>query len=653
MTSKNLPGSDRNRFELLVQSVTDYAIYLLDRQGIVSSWNAGAQRFKGYRAEEIIGQHFSRFYTDEDRADELPARALRTAEREGRFEAEGWRVKRDGTRFWANVVIDPVRNDAGELIGFAKVTRDLTERRAGEEALRLSEERFRLLVESVTDYAIYMIDPTGIVSSWNAGAQRAKGYAASEIIGRHFSLFYPDEDRAAGAPQRALSIAEREGRFEAEGWRVRRDGTRFWANVVIDPVRDPTGKLIGFAKVTRDLTERRETQQALEKAREAFFQSQKMDAIGKLTGGVAHDFNNLLAVVIGSLDLARRRLGDRDDVTRFIENAIQAAERGATLTQRMLAFARKQELKLTVVDIAQLVRGMAELLQRAIGPRVAIETRFPLVIQSVYADPAQLELAILNLAVNARDAMPEGGQIVISAEEEQVGAKQHGEMPAGTYVRLAVADTGEGMDEETLSHALEPFYTTKGVGKGTGLGLSMVHGLAEQCGGGLELESERGAGTTALLWLPVAPEQEERVAAPESGPRSSLAAGSLLILVVDDDPLVLTNSVAMVEELGHRVLQAGTGKEALEILAANPVELLITDYAMPGMTGVALAESAQAARPGLPVVLVSGYAELDRQEAIGLPRLSKPFREAELSRVIQEIAAPNKRRGEILQFRKP
>ncbi|AMK17627.1 PAS/PAC sensor hybrid histidine kinase [Sphingobium sp. MI1205] len=250
------PENSGNRFELLVQSVTDYAIYMLSVDGTVISWNAGARRFKGYEADEIIGLHFSRFYTPEDQAAGIPALALNTADREGRFEAEGWRVRKDGTHFWANVVIDPIRDCTGKLIGFAKGTRDLTERRAAQEALRASEERFRLLVESVTDYAIYMLDPVGTITSWNAGAERFKGYAAGEILGQNFSRFYSEEDRMAGVPSRALDTAAREGRFEAEGWRIRKDGSRFWASVVIDAIRNPMGDLIGFAKITRDLTER-------------------------------------------------------------------------------------------------------------------------------------------------------------------------------------------------------------------------------------------------------------------------------------------------------------------------------------------------------------------------------------------------------------
>ncbi|MCC2675105.1 MAG: domain S-box protein, partial [Ramlibacter sp.] len=288
--------AELGRLRLFISSVTDYAIYMLSPEGKVVSWNAGAERFKGYKAEEIIGQHFSRFYSPEDQATGLPARALKTARETGKFEAEGWRMRKDGTRFWASVVIDPIRDASGELVGFAKITRDITEKRAAQEALRESEQRFRMLVQGVTDYAIYMLSPSGEITNWNAGARRIKGYEHDEVVGTHFSRFYTEDDRENGLPQRALKQAAEAGRFEAEGWRVRKDGTRFWAHVVIDPIRNDDGTLVGFAKITRDITERKNAAAALEETREALFQAQKMEAIGQLTGGIAHDFNNLLAV---------------------------------------------------------------------------------------------------------------------------------------------------------------------------------------------------------------------------------------------------------------------------------------------------------------------------------------------------------------------
>ena len=622
-----------NRFELLVQNVTDYAIYMLAPNGVVESWNSGARRFKGYEEQEIVGQHFSRFYTPEDRAAGIPDFALRTARQEGRFEAEGWRVRKDGTRFWASVVIDPILEPGGKLVGFAKVTRDLTEKRQAEEALRSSEERFRLLVEGVTDYAIYMLDPIGTVTSWNQGAERFKGYKAAEILGQNFSRFYSEEDRLAGRPSRALSTAEREGRFEAEGWRIRKDGTRFWAHVIIDAIRDPMGRLLGYAKITRDLTERREAQRALDEARDAIVQAQKMEAIGKLTGGVAHDFNNLLAVIMGSLDLARRRMANGADISRYIDNAMTAAERGATLTQRMLAFARKQELALQAVDAHALVRGMAELLRTTLGAAIVVESRFPPMLAPVLADPAQLELALLNLAVNARDAMPGGGRILFEAAGISISADERPDLPAGDYVRLSVIDEGEGMDAQTMERAREPFFTTKGVGKGTGLGLSMVHGYIQQCGGSLTITSEPGLGTSVSLWLPLAAAFAYRASDAESPLPDTPDSSPLAILVVDDDELVLTNTAGMLEEMGHRVFRASGGPEALPVVERGAIDLVVTDHAMPGMTGAQLADMIEQIRPGLPVIIATGFAELPAN-ASARPRLDKPFKQAELARTV-------------------
>jgi PAS domain S-box-containing protein len=484
-----------------------------------------------------------------------------------------------------------------------------------------------LLVQNVTDYAIYVLDPTGIVSSWNAGAERFKGYLAEEIIGQHFSRFYTDEDRGTGLPARALRVALEEGRFEAEGWRVRKDGSRFWANVVIDPIHDERGRHVGFAKITRDLTERKLASEQLERSREQFFQSQKLEAIGKLTGGVAHDFNNILAAIMGSVALAQRRIAQGEDVTRFLDNAMQAAKRGSTLTQRMLAFARKQELQLEPVDLIGAVREMADMLGRTIGPHIAISTRFPLVLPPVLADRGQIELALINLVVNARDAMPDGGTIVLCADEvADLG---------GTFVRLVVVDEGTGMDAETLSHAAEPFFTTKGIGKGTGLGLPMVQGMVEQCGGRFRLTSELGKGTRAEVWLPVteAPAKE-----PEDAHDEPAAGRPLTILAVDDDPIVLLNTATVLADIGHEVLQAHSGPAALAQLADHAVDLLVTDYAMPGMTGAELVAQALEARPGLKAIIVSGYADLPEGAPLEVPRLAKPFSDADLATIIATVA---------------
>lgn len=621
------------RYRLLIDAVTDYAIYMLDADGRVASWNPGARRFKGYEEAEILGEHFSRFYSAEDQAAGLPQHALDTAATEGRFEGEGWRVRKDGTRFWCHVVIDPVLSGTGTVIGFAKVTRDLTERKLAEESLKQSEQQFRLLVQSVTDYAIYMLDPSGLVTNWNLGAERIKGYRPKEVIGRPYSLFFTEEDRQNGAPERGLDTALREGRFASQGWRVRRDGSRFYASVVVEPIYSDTGSHIGFAKVTRDITESVEAQRELESARNALFQAQKMESLGRLTGGIAHDFNNLLMAVLGALELVRRRVPNDVNIIPLVDNAIQGARRGVTLSQRMLAFARRQQLHLELVDVPSMVRGMADLLRQSLGPGIDIETHFPLTLQPVLADANQLEFALLNLAVNARDAMPNGGSVIISARERKVDSND-GALEPGVYICLALEDDGEGMDQATLDQAMEPFFTTKGVGKGTGLGLSMVHGLAAQSGGRLIIKSKQGQGTTAELWLPVsAADSASNQTKEDPAPQIRLPA-ALRVLAVDDDSLVLMTTSAMLEELGCHVMQADSAAHALELLERNIIDVVITDQAMPQMTGVQLAREIRHRYVKLPVILATGYAEgLDGLPA-DFPILAKPFNEQTLARII-------------------
>jgi len=638
------PKDDDSRYRVLIEAITDYAIYMLDPDGLVTSWNPGAERLKGYRADEIIGQHFSRFYTEDDRRAGGPALALKTAADEGRFEKEGWRIRKDGTRLWAHVIIDPIREPSGRLIGYAKITRDLTERRAAEDALRQSEQQFRLLVQGVTDYAIYMLDAGGRVTNWNAGARRIKGYEPDEIVGQHLSQFYTEEDRAADMPRHSLETAAREGRFEKEGWRVRKDGSRFWAHVIIDAIRSDGGELIGFAKVTRDITERREAQTALEAAQVALFHAQKLEAIGQLTGGVAHDFNNLLMAILGSLELARKRLPPGSGVEPLLDNAIKAADRGATLTRRMLAFARRQDLKSDAVDLHALVEGMSGIVERSLGPTYQVRTDVPPGLPLAHTDAAQLESALLNLVVNARDAMPAGGLITLSGRAETIGADHPIGLAPGPYLTLSVIDSGEGMDPDTVARAAEPFFTTKGVGKGTGLGLSMVHGLAEQSGGKLRIESRLGAGSAVEIWLPAAADQDRTEAAPaapaEAGP--ALSGRPLVILAVDDDNLVLMNTAAMLEDLGHRVIAAPSAPAALAVLEreAKTIDLVITDQAMPKMTGLELLRAIKTRWPGLPGILATGYAELSEDAADAVPRLAKPFSQRQLMEAVQ--AAPCK-----------
>ena len=403
--------TEQERNQLLVNAISDYAIYMLDANGTVASWNPGAERFKGYSANEVIGQPFHMFFTDEDRAADAPGRTLRVAARDGRCETEGWRVRKDGTRFWAHAVVDAIRSPEGDLLGFAKVVRDITEKKAAETDLRASEERFRLLVQGVKDCAIYLLDKDGVVTNWNLGAEHIKGYPRAEIVGEHFSRFYTEPDRAAGEPARALSTALTEGKYEREAWRVRKDGSLFWAHVLIDPIYDDEGNHIGFAKVTRDRTEQKKAADQIEEAQRNLLQSQKLQAIGELAGGIAHDFNNMLTVIAGSADFLRRnRAMPEEKKLRYLDGIIEITERATTLTNQLLSFARRQSLKPRVLEMGKRLESARELLSRTLGSRITVVVEPTAPNLTVEVDPGQLEASLLNAAVNARDAMPQGGR---------------------------------------------------------------------------------------------------------------------------------------------------------------------------------------------------------------------------------------------------
>jgi PAS domain S-box-containing protein len=623
---------DDSAYRRLVEGISDYAIFWLSADGTVATWNAGALHATGYTASDMVGAPFATLFSGDDCHAGAPRSMLEAALREGRSELDGWLVRKDGTRFWAQILIDPVR-EGDTPLGFGVVMRDRTERKRIDEELRNSQEQFRVLVQGVADYAIYMLDPGGHVTSWNSGAERIKGYAPHEVIGHHYSAFFTKEDVARGEPMTNLEAVAREGRIETEGWRLRKDGSRFWAHVVIDRITDDAGTLIGFAKVTRDVTERRASALALEETREALFQSQKLEAVGQLTGGVAHDFNNLLMAVQGNLELMRDHAELPERLSRLVGNALTGVRRGVSLTQRMLAFARRQQLHLEPVNVVTLVSGMSDLLRTSLGPSIGIEVRFPLALPEVMGDINQLELCVLNLCVNARDAMAEGGVITIQAAAEEVKARNTLQVPAGKYVRLSITDTGTGMDASTLERATEPFFTTKGVGKGTGLGLSMVHGIAQQSGGALQLESSEAGGTTVSIYLPVATTLgAPAVEAVPDAPRRSVhelpvAKGPLpVVLVVDDDPLVLSTAVEMLAYAGYDARGAASANEALRRLETiDELIAVVTDHAMPGMTGSELATKLASIRPGLRVVLASGYAELPVVATGIAVQLQKPF----------------------------
>jgi PAS domain S-box-containing protein len=490
-----------------------------------------------------------------------------------------------------------------------------------------------LLVGAVTDYAIYMLDPNGVIVSWNAGAEKTKGYVADEIIGQHFSRFYAEEDRSAGLPARALYAATQEGRFETEGWRVRKDGTRFWASVVVDAIRDD-GRLIGFAKITRDITEQREAQTALEAAQAQLAHSQKMDALGQLTGGIAHDFNNLLTIVAGQIRIIRRVVTDPKGLQAA--DAIEATvQRGAALTRQLLGFSRKQRLNPEPVALSERVDGLKTMLASSIPGNIRLLASVSPDTWPALADPSELELAILNLVLNARDAMPEGGVVTISAENATSPA---GIDLEGDFIAISLADTGEGIPAEVLPKIFDPFFTTKHAHKGTGLGLSQVYGFAHQSGGTVKIASEVGKGTRVTLYVPRA-ELKARVTrtAEDIQPMPN---SNVSILVVEDNPDVTEVTSALIKQLGYEVEVAADAEAALQRLETEKFDLVFSDIMMPGeMDGVILARTIRARYPKVPVLLCSGSFKRIEAAQREFTTLQKPYQVSELQRAISTALA--------------
>jgi PAS domain S-box-containing protein len=677
-----------------------HLIGLLDANGAVIDINRAALDKAGIKLADIEGKSFLSTPWAQG-ADDFKAawtNAMRRA-------VDGERLRFDmpgrGSAGSETIIIEnslsPVKDKRGNVVFIAIEARDVTEQRVREreiarrrdeveaalreternleakiaertaELVAESQEReraegsFRLLVQGVVDYAIYMLDPHGVITNWNAGGERIKGYSSREIVGQHFSRFFTEEDRTAGLPWKALETAAREGKYEGEGWRVRKDGTRFWASVVLDPIRDRNGKLIGYAKITRDITERRAALLALQETQQQLMQAQKMEGIGHLTGGVAHDFNNLLTIIIGNLETLQR-VADQPDIdrarlARLAGNAMRGAERAAALTQRLLAFSRQQPLQPKPLDVSKLVGGMSDLLRRSLGEQISIETVLAGGLWHVHADPNQLEVAILNLAVNSRDAMPDGGKLTIETSNvhlDDAYAASQVDVTSGEYVEIRVTDTGSGMPREVIERAFEPFFTTKDVGAGTGLGLSQVYGFVKQSGGHVRLGSEPGKGTTVRLYLPRlhAAAGEDAVSVQLAPPPSSKT--SELILVVEDDEEVRSHTLESLADLGYRTLAAGQGRAALELLQKHPeIQLLFTDVVLPdGMNGQQLAEEAKRQRPDLNVLLTTGYARnaILRHGKVdpSIQLITKPFSYTGLAAKIRSVLDMPARSGRIL-----
>lgn len=626
-----------SNFQRLVEGVSDYAIYMLDVDGHVVSWNRGAQRIKHYTAAEILGRHFRIFYPPDACAELEPERNLELARDRGRFETTGWRLRKDGSVFWAHVAIQPLRDARGTLIGYAKVTSDITEQRRAEQVIREADARIATLIETVVD-GVILTDRHGLIKTFNLACHRLFGYAAEDVIGSHISMLMPAANAElvqsffrsgrTAADERIGSVREMTG--------LRRDGSTFPIDLSIgETVQE--GESV-FVAVIHDLTERKHTEEQL-------VQAQKMEIVGQLSGGIAHDFNNLLTVIVGNAEFLSDQLKARQDLRSLARDIGEAGQRGAELTQRLLAFSRRQTLKPVEIDCNELLESMHKLLRRTMREDIAIDTELEADLRAAYADRTQLESAILNLALNAQDAMVGGGRLSITTANVLLDTSYqlvNKDVRPGNYVLVAVTDNGSGMPKEVLDRVFEPFYTTKEVGKGSGLGLSMVYGFVKQSNGHVSIYSEPGLGTTVRLYLPAAGNGRP-LPAQASDAVEHLAARGEVLLIVEDDPFVRSYAVMCLRSLGYTVIAAIDGAEALQILDGDThIDILFTDVVMPGgISGWELAETALARRGELRVLLTSGYA-LDtiagRSRGRGdLPILTKPYRKAELAQRLRDV----------------
>ena len=651
------PPQDDSRFRLLIETVRDYAIFMLDTRGHVTSWSAGAERLKGYRSHEIIGQHFSTFYPQEALARGLPAHELEVAERVGSFEDEGWRVRKDGSSFWANVIITALRDEHGKLIGFGKVTRDLTQRRRHEEDLRQSEERFRLLVEGVPDYAIFMLDVNGHIATWNVGAQRIKGYRAEEILGQHFSVFYPPDAVQSGWPEHELQGAAQSGSFSDEGWRLRKDGSRFWAAVTITALRDSQQRLVGFAKLTRDLTERkraeamelrnREREEILDAERSARMEAQRATRIkDEFLATLSHELRTPISAILGWTQVLLKS-GDAvgaSDRRRAIEVIDRNARSQVHLIDELLDLSRimagKIRLDLQQVSIHDVVLAAIESAKPAADAKnIALKYVLDPLPAAVNADPARVQQVVWNLLTNAIKFTPKGGRVQVLLQR------------VNSHVELSVSDTGIGIPPEYLPHVFDRFSqrdgsTTRTYG-GLGLGLAISKQLVELHGGSIRVSSKgEGQGATFLVNLPLSIMQlhDEQTArlhpTAEIASRDSTALptlGGVHIFVVDDEPDARELLRRVLEGQDAVVTAFDSGSSALQALQSTKPDVILSDVGMPRMDGYQFMRSFRASEPAadrVPALALTAFARAeDRKRALLAgyqAHIAKPFDIAEL-----------------------
>lgn len=612
MKKKNPPepsfkGSE-DLFRLLIESVRDYAIFMLDPAGKIISWNAGAQQIKGYLAEEIVGRHFSCFYSPEDQRHGNPEKALEVAAIEGRYEEEGWRVRKDGSMFWANVVITSIYDSSGALVGFAKVTRDLTERKQIESelqkkiaALQLRDRAMQAVSQGIIvtdgkpDYPILYASPVFL---------QITGYELDEVIGRNCRFLQgPKTDAETSQEMRdAISAGQK---FSAEILNYRKDGSTFWNAVFLSPVRNEQGELIQYVGVQADVTERRLLETRT-------LQAQKMEAVGQLAGGVAHDLNNLLTVITGYSDILLQMLSSSDPEHSSVIAIREASERAADLTRQLLTFSRRSVLEPRVLDLREVVADAEKLLRPTIGENIDLGVVLDQRSCRIKADPGQIVQLLMNLAINARDAMPQGGKLTIGTKHvflDEPYVSTHVEVRPGRYVLLTVSDTGVGMTPEVRSRIFEPFFTTKAMGKGTGLGLSVVFGIVKQSNGHISAYTELGIGTTVKIYFPTV--GDEVSAYVEVRNQGKVGRGSETVLLVEDEDNVREVARLTLASSGYHVLTAANGKEAKRMAFEHSgrIDILVTDVVMPEMSGPKVADALHLRHPQMKVLFLSGYTD--------------------------------------------
>ena len=652
------------RFRLLVESVRDYAIFMLDPDGVILTWNPGAERFKGYKATEIIGENFSRFYPPEALERGLPAHELKVAAETGVYEDEGWRVRKDGSLFWANVVITAVRNSDGQLLGFAKVTRDLTERRAHDEELRRSEERFRLLVDGVTEYAIFMLDPNGRVATWNVGAQRIKGYTASEIIGQHFSIFYPNEARESGWPEHELQVAAEKGSFVDVGWRLRKDGTTFWANVTITALRDDSGCLVGYAKLTRDLTQHKrveamelvnqQREEMLEAERSARMAAQRATRVkDEFLATLSHELRTPLSAILGWTQVLLRAESSKGPEMQ--QRAIEVIDRNARaqvqLIDDLLDLSRimtgKIRLDLHQISFTTVVEAAVDsAMPSAEAKGIRLKAIFGAGRDIVSADGARLQQVVWNLLTNAIKFTPKGGQVQVLLQR------------VNSHLELSVSDTGIGIPANYLPHVFDRFSqkdssTTRAYG-GLGLGLAICKQLVELHAGSIRVASEgEGKGATFLVHLPLSIVQVEEGKSQRVHPTSEIPSGEIVslprlegvhVFVIDDEPDARDLLRTVLQDQGASVTGFGSAEEGLAALKTTKPTILVCDVGMPKMDGYQLirtlrAEESRGSR--IPALALTAFARAeDRKRSLVAgyqAHLAKPFDVGELILIIADL----------------